>query len=192
MLYFLIIRKYLKSFFTLFFIISTYFSNQPILPEVIATTTLLKCGGVAAAMAVGGRYVMLATKEISQFYQTRFRNIPQAEFYNDFSSGSEIKDSAVQVSTPNTAPARNLFTKIKYMVFFKKEQQYQSQSCQTDGINGTSWSQTNIHAQQQARGFFPKVNNYHYHSDKGDFWKGATVGSFVTGTTCFYLVVKHK
>ncbi len=186
-----------KSFLGLFIIFFMYAPIQPILPETIATTTLLKCGGVAAAAALGGRYVTLATREISQFYQMRFRKIPQAEFYNDFLYGDQAKDNNFKESVVTTESEKSLFTKIKEIVLFRKEQQHQGRPFQANGTNSSSdgnktcWSQANFHA-QQARGFFPKVNNYHYHSDNGDFWKGATVGSFVTGTTCFYLVLKHK
>jgi hypothetical protein len=186
-----------KSFLILFCIFSSYFSTQPILPEAIATATLLKCGGVAAAVAVGGRYVTTATKEISELYQMHFRKVPQAEFYNNFSNHDQAKDN-IQASVVNAKPEKSLFAKMKDMLISKQEQQHQGQAFQADGTQGLSddrkihWSQTWVHSAQQVRGFFPRVNHYHYYSDKGDFWKGATVGSFVTGTTCCYINAKHK
>lgn len=185
-------------FWIFFFSFSFYFSVESILPEVIATTTLLKYAGITAAVAVGGRYIATTVKEVSQFYQMHFKKIPQSEFYNEsFDSGSVAFNSDIQGPILRTELGKSLFTKIKDIVCLKKEQQYQHQSFYADSTSSSSdgkkayWNQTNIRA-QQARGFFPKVNNYHYYSDSGDFWKGATAGSFVTGTTCFYLVVKHK
>lgn len=188
-----------KYFLGLFCIVFTYFSIQSILPETIATATLLKYGGAATALAVGGRCVTLAAKEISQLYQTRFRKTAQAEFCNDSSSSDgETKNNIVQESIVKVEAEKSLLKKIKDIVLCNKDQQYQQQSFQADETHNSSadqkttyWTQTNVHA-QQARGFFPRVNNYHYHSSQGNFWQGATVGSFVTGTTCFYLVVKNK
>jgi hypothetical protein len=188
-----------KFFLTLFFVFSTYFSTEPILPETIATITLLKCGAGATGIALAGRYIATSVKGFSEYNQAYVKRIPQFECCHDSSDGligSPNRD--IQGPILKTELGRNLLANVKDIVFSKKDQH---QSFSADSAHNSfdpksaCWNQTNVHA-QQARGFFAKVNNNYYSNkhtfDKASFFLGTTIGSFITGMTCFHLVVKHK
>jgi len=166
---------------------------KPILPETIATATLLKYGGLVSLAAIGGRYLGFEMKKVATKIQLDFNKYPNFEYLDD----SQLKSAQSLTNQQQTDSQIHFLQKIKDAVGISKVKEIPGSKFSSESASNMrdsknyNWSQTNIHA-QQARGLFPKVNNYHYYSDKGDFWKGATIGSFVTGTTSMYLVLKAK
>jgi len=190
-----VLMKYIKTSVLYIGLLSVFnvATIKPILPETIATATLLKYGGLASLAAIGGRYLGFEMKKVATKFQLDFNTYPNFEYFDD----SQLKNEQRVTNQQQAYLQVSFLQKIKDAMFMPKEQEipgsrFSSRSAETthDSKN-YNWSQTNIHA-QQARGLFSRVNNYHYYSDKGDFWKGATVGSFVTGTTSMYLVLKLK
>ncbi|MBI2344554.1 hypothetical protein HYV10_00580 [Candidatus Dependentiae bacterium] len=191
-----------KNILCMFFL-STFSVQETelILPETIATVTLLKCGGVAIAGIIG-RYVVLGAKNTIETFQIRMDRYPSLDSCGDIESDkNEVRVANDSKIVGLVKIKDDLLQKVKNSIFTdrqkadlndqKKEANAQTWGMAHDTKTAYSWSQSNIHA-QQARGFLPKINNYYYHSSKEDFWKGIAIGSFLTGTTSFYLVLKIK
>ncbi len=177
-----------RTFLGLFLLSMTFISTKPLLPETIATATLLKATGITSCLAVGGRIVFKAFNQIDQIH---VKTLPQAEF-----CCSEEKDPSQQFVV-KANPKQSLLQKIKNSFIFgskvSKTKQSYEQDTKSPKDNDTKnyWNQTYIQA-QQARGFLPKINNHYYQADTGDFWKGATAGVFVTSMSSMYLILKLK
>lgn len=194
----------MKKIFLLVTLLSIFYISyiKPIIPETIATATLIKYGGLGAAVAIGGRYVATATKELSQNFNMRLNTYPNSEFYTrEQCNPSEYQYSKIKEVSTKSEPEVNWFKKVKDMVGSKyNKQQKFKEEIRFDRTNDmhseelNSYHQTYIHA-QQARGLFPKINNYYYpkdHVSAKSFWQGVTAGSFITGMTSLYLVLKVK
>lgn len=176
--------------------------TKSLLPETIATTTLLKYGGTFVAAALGGRCIVQGATKFSQKFNMQIPKYPDTEFYTiTESSDNEFKNIVTKNMVYAASIKQDFFNRIKQIVASetieeKPNNSYQKSSSQ-EGFDQNSWTmhhwnQTNVNA-QQARGFMPKINNtYYYHSGNESFWKGFSAGTFLTGITYHCVDSKNK